>query len=38
MDMPLARLFKKNGRGLKSVKIEMKKEKLQSTPQKYKGS
>ena len=26
------------GRGLKSIKLEMKKEKLQLTPQKYKGS
>ena len=35
---PLARLIKKNGKGLKSIKLEMKKEKLQLTPQKYKGS
>ena len=37
-DQPLARLIKKKGRGLKSTKLEMKKEKLQLTPQKYKGS
>ena len=36
---PLARLTKKKkGRGLKLIKLEMKKEKLQLTPQKYKGS
>ena len=34
----LARPFKKKGRGLKSIKLEMKKEKLQLTWQKYKGS
>ena len=38
IDKPLARLIKKNGRGLKSIKLEMKKEKLQQTPQKYKAS
>ena len=38
MDKPLARLIKKRGRGLKSIKLEMKKEKLQQTPQKYKAS
>ena len=38
IDKPLARLIKKKGRGLKSIKLEMKKEKLQRTPQKYKGS
>ena len=36
-DKPLARLIKKK-RGLKSIKEEMKKEKLQLTLQKYKGS
>ena len=34
-DKPLARLIKKKGRGLKSVKLEMKKEKLQLTSPKY---
>ena len=34
MDKPVARLIKKK-RELKSVKLEMKKEKLQPTPQKY---
>ena len=29
---------RKKGRGLKSIKLEMKKERLQLTPQKYKGS
>ena len=29
---------RKRGRGLKSIKLEMKKEKLQQTPQKYKAS
>ena len=29
---------RKRGRGLKSIKLEMKKEKLQQTPQKYKTS
>ena len=38
IDKPLARLIKKKGRGLKSVKLEMQKEKLQQTPQNYKGS
>ena len=38
IDMPLARFIKKKGRGLKSIKLEMKKEKLQLTPQKYKES
>ena len=28
---------RKKGRGLKSIKLEMKKEKLQQTPQKHKG-
>ena len=38
IDKPLARLIKKRGRGLKSIKLEMKKEKLQQTPQKHKAS
>ena len=38
IDKPLARLIKKKRRGLKSIKLEMKKEKLQQTPQKYKTS
>ena len=38
IDKPLARLIKKKMRGLKSIKLEMKKEKVQVTPQKYKGS
>ena len=38
IDKPLAKLIKKKGRPLKSIKSEMKKEKLQLTPQKYKGS
>ena len=38
IDKPLSRLSRKRGRGLKSIKLEMKKEKLQRTPQKYKGS
>ena len=37
IDKPLARLIKKK-RGLKSIKLEMKKEKSQLTLQKYKGS
>ena len=38
VDKPLARLIKKKtGRGLKSITLEMKKEKSQLTPQKYKG-
>ena len=32
----LARHIKKKDRGLKPIKLEMKKEKLQLTPQKYK--
>ena len=32
----LGRLIEKRGRGLRSIKLEMKKGKLQSTPQKYK--
>ena len=39
IDKPLARLIKKKkGRRLKSIKLEIKKEKLQGTLQKYKGS
>ena len=38
IDEPLARLIKKKGKGLKSIKLEMKKEKLQLTPQIYKRS
>ena len=38
IDKPLARLLKKKGRGLKLIKLEMKKETLQQTPQKYKAS
>ena len=37
IDKPLPRLIKR-GRGLKLIKLEMKKEKLQQTPQKYKAS
>ena len=36
-DQPLARLIKKKGRRLKSIKLEVKK-KLEQTPQKNKGS
>ena len=35
---PLVRLIKKKERGCKSVKLEMKKEKVQLTPQKYQES
>ena len=38
IDKPLARLLRKKGRGHKSIKLEMKKEKSQLTLQKYKGS
>ena len=38
MDRPLARLIKKKGRRIKSIKVEMKMEKSQQTTQKYKGS
>ena len=38
IDKPLARLIKKKGRRLKSIELEMKKEKEQLTLQKYKGS
>ena len=37
IDKPLARLIKKKGRGLRSIKPEMQM-KLQPTPQKYEGS
>ena len=39
IDKPLAGLIKKKkGRGCKSTKLEMKKEKLKLIPQKYKGT
>ena len=38
IDKYLTRLIKKEGRGPKPIKSEMKKEKLQVTPQKNKGS
>ena len=38
IDKPLARRIKKKGRRLKSIELEMKKEKLQPTPQQYKGT
>ena len=38
IDKPLARLIKKKERRLKSIELEMKKEKKQMTLQKYKGS
>ena len=37
-DKPLTRLIKKKMGGPRSIKSEMKKERLQQTPQKYKGS
>ena len=37
-DKPLARLIKKQGRRIKSTKLETKMEKSQQTTQKYKGS
>ena len=37
IEKPLVRLIKKKKRGLKSIKLEMKKEKLQRTSQKYRG-
>ena len=37
IDKPLARLIKKRKRRFKSTKLEMKKERLQKTMQKYKG-
>ena len=36
-DKPLVRLIKKNGQRIKSTKLEMKKQRLQQTMQKYKG-
>ena len=38
IDKPLARLINKNGRKIKSTKLEMKMEKSQQTTQKYKVS
>ena len=38
IDKPLARFIKKKRERTKSIKLEMKKEKLQQTMQKYKGS
>ena len=38
IDKPLARLIKKQGRKIKSIKLEMKMERSQQTTQKYKGS
>ena len=38
IDKPLARLIKKKERKIKSTKSEMKKERLQQTTLKYKGS
>ena len=38
IDKPLARLIKKKGRKIKSIKLEMKMERSQQTTQKYKGS
>ena len=38
IDQPLGRLIKKRRRGLISIKLEMKKAKLQQTPEKYKVS
>ena len=37
IDKPLARLIKKKERRIKSTKLEMKKERLRQTMQKYKG-
>ena len=37
IDKPLARLIKKQGRKIKSIKLEMKMERSQQTTQKYKG-
>ena len=37
IDKSLARLIKKKERRIKSTKLEMKKERLQQTMQKYKG-
>ena len=36
INKPLARLIKKKERGIKSTKLEIKKERLQQTTQKYK--
>ena len=38
VNTPLARLIKKQGRKIKSIKLEMKMERSQQTTQKYKGS
>ena len=38
IDKPLAYSSRKKGRGLKSTKLEIRKEKLQLIPQKYQGS
>ena len=38
IDKPLAGFIKKKGRGLKSIKLEVKKERLQLALQKYKRS
>ena len=38
IEKPLVKFIKKKKRGLKSIKLEMKKEKLQRTSQKYRGS
>ena len=38
IDKPLARIIKKQGRRIKSTKLETKMEKSQQTTQKYKGS
>ena len=38
INKPLARIIKTKSKGPKQVTSEMKKEKLQQTPQKYKGS
>ena len=37
IDKPLDRLIKKKGIKIKSIKLEMKKERLQQTMQKHKG-
>ena len=37
IDKPLARFIKKKERRIKSTKLEMRKERLQQTMQKYKG-
>ena len=38
IDKPLARLIKKQGRKIESIKLKMKMERSQQTTQKYKGS